>query len=278
MTTITIRPGDTLTSLARQHNTTVRSLTEENNIRDPNQITAGTLLRIPGSTDEFIPSNTEGSLENTRRTTLSTENEFTDTPSRTSSATGFSAAQFPSGRQPDAHVDVPFMSQWKQPRPSEACLRTAQLMAEKAGAKDAGPGKTLWLNPSRVGRQAPPQELRSYMDGQLNAGKPVIAGVDRPGGRNTNHDRKTDHWVVVTGRGQDEQGRTYYSFHDPGARTASGGSDTHPNNRLYLDESTGQLSRPAGSNVSRYSLTAVRTNQNSPGLDAPVAPLGTAER
>ena len=45
---ITIRPGDTLSDLARRHHTTVAKLKAANNLRDAT-IYAGELLRIPGS-------------------------------------------------------------------------------------------------------------------------------------------------------------------------------------------------------------------------------------
>ena len=47
--TQTIRPGDTLTDLARRHDTTVQGLMEANpHIKDPDVILAGDSIRVPG--------------------------------------------------------------------------------------------------------------------------------------------------------------------------------------------------------------------------------------
>ncbi len=75
----------------------------------------------------------------------------------------------------------------------------------------------------------------------------------------------TDHFVVVTGRGVDAQGRTYYQFHDPATRNESRGRDTNPSNRFYVDERTGGLYRPASGAARyvvdrRYDVAMVRPN------------------
>ncbi|MGW3513813.1 LysM peptidoglycan-binding domain-containing protein, partial [Streptomyces sp. NPDC000994] len=46
--TYTIRPGDTLSAIATAHGTTVSELARLNGIADPNRITAGTELKVPG--------------------------------------------------------------------------------------------------------------------------------------------------------------------------------------------------------------------------------------
>ncbi|MSQ31240.1 MAG: LysM domain-containing protein [Dehalococcoidia bacterium] len=47
VTTYTVRPGDNLTGIAAQFNTTVDALQRANNISDPSQIQAGDRLTIP---------------------------------------------------------------------------------------------------------------------------------------------------------------------------------------------------------------------------------------
>jgi predicted chitinase/LysM repeat protein len=47
----TIRPGDTLSGLARKYNTSVDALAKANNIRDPNRINAGQTLVVPDGFD-----------------------------------------------------------------------------------------------------------------------------------------------------------------------------------------------------------------------------------
>ena len=45
----TVRPGDTLSAIAARNGTSVSSLAEANGISDPNHITAGQTLQLPGS-------------------------------------------------------------------------------------------------------------------------------------------------------------------------------------------------------------------------------------
>ena len=48
-TTITIQKGDTLSALAKKHGTTVNELASLNNIANPNKISAGKTLQLPGA-------------------------------------------------------------------------------------------------------------------------------------------------------------------------------------------------------------------------------------
>lgn len=152
-----------------------------------------------------------------------------------------------------------------------ACFRAATAMARTAGARVSDPSRRIQVassangNGINVDRQAA-QRGRDYIDGQLAAGRPVVVGVNHKGGRNVgNVDAITDHFVVVTGRGVDAQGRTYYTFNDPATRNASRGADTNPNNRFYVDERTGNLYRPG--NVAsglvvdrRFDVSMIRPN------------------
>ncbi|MFQ6013845.1 MAG: LysM peptidoglycan-binding domain-containing protein, partial [Anaerolineae bacterium] len=45
--TYTVKPGDTLYSIARRHGTTVQAIAQANNLRDPTSIFVGQVLRIP---------------------------------------------------------------------------------------------------------------------------------------------------------------------------------------------------------------------------------------
>ncbi len=152
-----------------------------------------------------------------------------------------------------------------------ACFRAATAMARTAGARVTDPSRRIQVasstngNGINVDRQAAARG-RDYIDSQLAAGRPVVVGVNHKGGRNVgNADAITDHFVVVTGRGTDAQGRTFYTFHDPATRNASRGADTNPNNRFYIDERTGGMYRPG--NVAsglvvdrRFDVSMVRPN------------------
>lgn len=52
----TVRPGDTLYSIARRYNTTVARIAQANNIRNINLIRVGQVLRIPGTTPAPAPT------------------------------------------------------------------------------------------------------------------------------------------------------------------------------------------------------------------------------
>jgi len=47
----------------------------------------------------------------------------------------------------------------------------------------------------------------------------------------------TDHFVLITGRGTDAQGRQFYSYNDPSVMDAGQGK----NNRFYVDPGSGNL-------------------------------------
>ncbi len=121
------------------------------------------------------------------------------------------------------------------------------------------------INPS----PARAAEGQKYIDAQLDAGKPVMVGVTwrtpSPGFNGGN----ADHYVVLTGRSADADGKQFYTFNDPGSKSASSGADTNPKNRLYVDENTGMLFRPGlqlppgkmYASDARYEVSQVRKNQ-----------------
>jgi|SRR5215217_393330 len=152
----------------------------------------------------------------------------------------------------------------------KACFRAATAMARQAGATVTDPSQRIQVatgegpNGITVNRQAA-ERGRNYIDQQLAAGKPVVVGVNHRSDRNVgNADGITDHFVVITGRGVDQQGRTYYTFNDPATRNQSRGADTNANNRFYVDENTGGLTRPGPRNgyvVGRqFDVSMVRPN------------------
>lgn len=98
------------------------------------------------------------------------------------------------------------------------------------------------VNPARMA------EALARIDAELEAGRPLIAGVSyrKQDGREYN-EGVTDHFGVISGRGQDEVG-TYYTFQDP----AQGGS-----HKLRLDPVSGRLSG-RGDMAGVYDVTLVR--------------------
>ncbi|MFP2928569.1 LysM peptidoglycan-binding domain-containing protein [Pyxidicoccus sp. 3LG] len=161
------------------------------------------------------------------------------------------AATKPGAKEPKK-VKVPFFSQYEGGHgytPSDtACFKAAVAMAKAAGATTTGPDQRIQVatgENSKGGLTVDPKKAaqgRKYIDSQLDAGKPVVVGVSHKDS-DYNADKLTDHFVVITGRGVDEKGRTYYTFHDPGTRHQSKGADTNPNNRFYVDDN-GKMYRP----------------------------------
>jgi hypothetical protein len=150
-----------------------------------------------------------------------------------------------------------------------ACFRAVTAMASDAGVTVLGSNRIIQVGTDENGEgrltvdPAQAQAGREYIDGQLDAGRPVAVGVSHKDAA-YNVDALTDHFVLITGRGVDEQGRTFYSFHDPATQNPNVGMDTNPNNRFYIDDSTGMMYRPGphqGFVVERgYDVSMVRLN------------------
>lgn len=126
-----------------------------------------------------------------------------------------------------------------------ACYRAVRAMGRAAGINPPpGLGDRIQVatgedslgrvrtDASRVGA------ARKYIDGQLEAGRPVAVGVSHQGSKDVgNGDQVTDHFVLITGRGTDAQGRQFYSYNDPSVMDAGQGK----NNRFYVDPGSGNL-------------------------------------
>lgn len=59
----TLRADETLTSVARQYNVSVRALQESNGIANPHKVHAGTVLRIPRSGGQAVAAGPDGRIE-----------------------------------------------------------------------------------------------------------------------------------------------------------------------------------------------------------------------
>jgi peptidoglycan hydrolase-like protein with peptidoglycan-binding domain len=174
-------------------------------------------------------------------------------PASTGAATGpANAAPVSSSGGPNTHVNVPWFSQFDGSHgytPGGAsCKPTSMAMAHAVGAHPTERQVTGGRN------------MANYIDSQLAQGKPVLGTVQHTG----NHGSGA-HVVVITGHGTDAQGRNYYTFNDPGTTHREMGVDTNPNNRLYVNPSTGSLTRhgtnPSGPVYQQdYSLNFVRQN------------------
>ena len=100
---------------------------------------------------------------------------------------------------------------------------------------------------------------REYIDKKLESGQPVLVGASEKK-IGINHDKMTDHFVTIIGRGYDKDGRLYYQYRDPGAEK------DHSLGKFYVDPHTGKLFKE-GENLLKpkyvrqmdYEVTQVRT-------------------
>jgi hypothetical protein len=146
------------------------------------------------------------------------------------------------------------------------CLTLAIDQISKAGLRDLGYGSAFKVYDANGGPY--PSIAKSginYIFTKLQAGKPVIVGVDnRPGTpSSTNADGKTDHFVTIVGSGQNSQGK-YLTFYDNATNLTSKGCSS--NNKLYYDENTGIISGYSAANGAPpiyhdYIVTQIRKNQ-----------------
>ena len=78
-----------------------------------------------------------------------------------------------------------------------------------------------------------------YINKQLEKGNPVMVGIDcKPGYQKENGDKSTDHFIVIVGRGNDDNGN-YFTFYDNAAGNKNNAAS--PDNKLYFNDETGLI-------------------------------------
>ncbi len=144
------------------------------------------------------------------------------------------------------------------------CLSLATDQISKAGLRDLGYGSAFKVQDANGGPYPDvAKQGINYIISKLEAGKPVIVGVDnRPGSPSSkNADGKTDHFVTIVGSGSDSNGNFLY-FYDNATNIESKG--TNSLNRLYYDETTGVISgksaAPYANAYGDYIVTQIRKN------------------
>jgi peptidoglycan hydrolase-like protein with peptidoglycan-binding domain/LysM repeat protein len=225
--TYSVRSGDTLNALAKRFGTTPTALAEKNNISDPTKIKADQKLVIPDSF-EAAPA-----AQPTRAV-------------NTAAPQGAGPARDSNGRTyPTSRDGTPMFKQgdaeWSKRTlgPSSSiggagCAMTATAMAvSKISGKTINPGQMdAWLDKNGgyggksgnsldwnkaaqmggLSSKSPDWSLDT-INKQLDAGRPVVVGVDyKPGSKGGANG--TDHWIAITGRGQ-ENGKPVYYANDP---------------------------------------------------------------
>jgi hypothetical protein len=150
----------------------------------------------------------------------------------------------------------------KHPRDA-ACGSACREMLDRSGVDpDAKRAINIADQKDKFGRIVPNPEraaqARTAIDEQLDSGRPVMVGVMWPTPKPGGNKGQADHFVVITGRGVDEDGHVYYTFHDPAASPANRGAgvDTRKENRFYVDAESGLLYRPGRESVGGYETSS----------------------
>ena len=260
MKTVQIKPGDTLSKIAKAHNTTVDALVKANNIQNPNLINAGKILRIPDGFE--TTQSTSTAWNNYSNGTNSTTPTHTSGQATASDGRSFptSADGTPIFKQGDAQWGGRTLGTSKT-LSSHGCAVTASAMAlSKISGQVIDPGQLdAYLDSNKGydgnnlywGKAAGMAGMSATSGGmnfdtinkQLDAGRPVVIAVDHTG------DGKTDHYVTLTGR----NGNTY-SANDPATgkemsfNLQNGKLVGQSNNKTY--QSSGQAITFSGGNPS----------------------------
>jgi len=179
------------------------------------------------------------------------------------------------GDKTEIALDVPFFSQFDKKNVERAgktaCFRALKTMIrayqKRSGVKGTlqGPFQRIDVgtkedrNGDVITTRKRADAARASIDRSLAKGLPVIVGASESAGNNYNHNPVTDHYVLITGRGVDAKGRTYYTFNDPATSNAAKGRG-----RFYVD-ADGKLEK-AGTRSKRsyvidrhYEVSEVRT-------------------
>ena len=99
------------------------------------------------------------------------------------------------------------------------------------------------------------------IDEHLKAGRPIIAGVNYQLGKKIN-EGATDHFVVIYGKGYDENLKcNYYTYYETGRTNINEGYNNHVNKFIY-DPNVPALYNPQSNHTSkkRYDVTQIRPN------------------
>ncbi|GAB4189239.1 MAG: hypothetical protein OHK0022_01420 [Roseiflexaceae bacterium] len=141
-----------------------------------------------------------------------------------------------------------------------SCYRASLAMLNRAGFQVLDRTRAIQMLQEQHGQNQVTAQAGvglAYIDQELEAGRPVIVGVDHTVGTTYNADHTTDHFVVVIEKNMDSDGRIFYRFFDPYTRHAERGSS--PNNKLYLNGNTATGMR--SDNRREYHLSQVRRNR-----------------
>ena len=106
-----------------------------------------------------------------------------------------------------------------------------------------------------------PNEIFNVLNAHLAVNHPIVVGVNHTINYGINNDKTTDHWIVVYGRGYDEEKREYYYNYIETGRTLPNKANVMDDSlRLYYDSEKGTFSGMSWSGKRQYELTQIRPN------------------
>lgn len=103
------------------------------------------------------------------------------------------------------------------------------------------------------------------IDKHLENGKPIIVGVNHHFNKGIN-EGTTDHFVVIYGKGYDDELNCYYyPYYEVGRSSADNGYNEKLNRFLYIDSDEPLFYNPKSNHTSkvRYDVTQVRPNDET---------------
>nr|AYM52261.1 hypothetical protein [Cystobacter sp.] len=242
-----IKAGETLSIIAAKRGTSVSALMKANpQIKDANLIQAEKVLHLPGESDGFddMPAKKPGEAKSKTDGTGGPRSGDGDTFTPAAAKGDKSGpVRDDDGRKfPTSKDGTPMYSQGDKDWGSRTlgtgsslsaagCAMTATAMAiSKISGKVINPGELdkyldkhngyagnalKWdvaAKAAGLSARTQPWSL-STINKQIDAGRPVVVGVDYKAGGNGGGNG-TDHWITITGRGK-ENGKPVYYANDP---------------------------------------------------------------
>ena len=229
----TVRSGDTLGEIAKRFGTNANALAKANNISNPNRIFAGQKLSIPGGGDGFdnkpAPSQPAPSRPAPSQPAPSAPTGGGSAgPARDNDGRQFptSADGTPMFRQGDAQWGGRTLGTSSSLAAAGCAMVSTAMAMSKITGQVINPGELdahldknggysgnglIWGQAAKMaglGASKPGWSMDN-INKQIDAGRPVVIGVDYKAGSNGGANG-TDHWVAVTHR----KGDTYFA-NDP---------------------------------------------------------------
>jgi hypothetical protein len=145
----------------------------------------------------------------------------------------------------------------------QGCFRRSKEMLESAGFEPVGPADTSVVQMTKYNDsgeltvQDNAKKGIEIINEHLDAGRPIVVGVDWKSSHTGNFDETTDHWIIIVGRIKDGN-NTCYQYFDP--QTSQADIGTSPNNKLCLQENGTLTGRYRENTIydRTYTVTMVR--------------------